>query len=172
MPNPSMQTTWLRHAAMNIRPLSEHPEFVDELACCFEREWPAWYGADGKANALDELRSFANPARTLPLGIVAISEAGLPCGVAALKATSIPVYAHLSPWATAGYVLPHLRGRGIGAALLSALVAEAGGLGYSSVYCATATARRLLVRVGWRLLEESVHDGKPISLFEASAQSL
>ena len=62
--------------------------------------------------------------------------------VAALKAESIASHRHLSPWAATGYVLPSHRGHGIGAQRLSwlLLLAEAGDLGFSHVYCGTSTS--------------------------------
>lgn len=150
---------------MVVRPLREHPELVSEFVHRFEQEWPGWYGPGGQGSALQDLRAFANPRGQLPLGVVAISENNRACGLAALKASSIPEYSHLTPWAAAGYVLPELRGQGIGATLLAALVAEAEALGYNTVYCATSTAMSLLQRLGWHLLAETQHDGKPIFVF-------
>lgn len=150
---------------MLIRLLREHPEVIPELARAFEREWPEWYGEGGHGNALYDLGEFANDEGRLPVGVVALSEAGRPLGVAALKAASIPEYAHLTPWVAAGYVVPERRGRGIGAALVDALVAQAHALGYGTVYCATATADSLLQRLGWVLVERSRHDGSPICVY-------
>lgn len=148
-----------------VEPLRHYAEFISVLARHFETEWPEWYGPSGPGDASKDLTSFANPEGVLPAGVVAISASGQPSGVAALKQTGIAQFHHLSPWAGAGYVLPELRGKGIGAALLAALLAEARRLGHNSVYCATSTAESLLRRQGWRLLERTVHDGKPITLF-------
>ncbi len=158
---------WTARYIVIVRPLREHPGFVAELAHLVQTEWPEWYGPAGPGNAMQDLSAFANTEGALPVGVVAITEAGRPCGVAALKAASIPEYRHLSPWAGAGLVVPQLRGQGIGAALLAALLVEASRLGYGSVYCATSTAMSLLHRVGWRLLEQTLHDGKPIFLFRS-----
>jgi N-acetylglutamate synthase-like GNAT family acetyltransferase len=62
-------------------------------------------------------------------------------------------------------VVPGWRRRGIGAALLAGLLAEAQRLGFPRVFCATATAASLLERQGWRLLERTEHDGKPIAIY-------
>jgi N-acetylglutamate synthase-like GNAT family acetyltransferase len=150
-----------------VEPLRHHADFVAEFARHFEQEWPDWYGPSGPGSAAQDLAAFANPEGALPVGVMAFSETGQPCGVAALKASSIAEFNHLSPWAAAGYVLPQLRGQGIGAALLAALLVEAKRLGYNSVFCATSTAASLLQRQGWRLLQSTVHDGKPISLFRS-----
>ena len=150
---------------MIVEPLRYHSEFVSEFARHFEQEWPEWYGPSGPGNATQDLSDFANPEGALPVGVIAFSAERRPCGVAALKANGIAQFSHLSPWAAAGYVIPELRGRGVGAALIGALLVEARRLGYETVYCATSTAASLLQREGWRLIERTVHDEKPISLF-------
>ena len=150
---------------MIVRPLRKHPGFIGEFARRFEAEWPAWYGPGGPGSARHDLEAFANAAGELPVGVVAFDFDGRACGVAALKATWIPAYTHLSPWAAAGYVLPELRGQGIGALLLAALAVEGRRLGYGKIYCGTAGSRSLLQRKGWQLLEEAFHDGKPIGVF-------
>ncbi len=152
---------------MIVEPLRNHVEFISEFARYFEQEWPGWYGPTGQGNAIQDLTAFANPEGALPVGVIAFAESGQPCGVAALKATGIAEFNHLSPWAAAGYVIPELRGQGIGAALLAALLAQAKRLGYNSVFCATSTAASLLQRQGWQLLQTGVHDGDPIFLFRS-----
>jgi GNAT superfamily N-acetyltransferase len=152
-----------------VEPLRHHSRLVSEFARHFEQEWPEWYGPSGPGNATQDLTAFANPEGALPVGVVAFSASQRPCGVAALKADGIAQFSHLSPWAAAGYVLPELRGRGIGAALIRGLLVEAGRLGYNTVYCATGTAASLLQRQGWQLLEQTVHDEKPIFLFRAES---
>jgi GNAT superfamily N-acetyltransferase len=150
-----------------VEPLRHHCEFVSELARRFEQEWPEWYGPSGTGNATQDLSAFANPEGVFPVGVIALSAASQLCGIAALKAKGIAQFSHLSPWAAAGYVLPELRGRGIGAALVGALLVEARRLGYDTVYCATSTAGSLLQREGWQLMERTVHDEKPICLFRS-----
>jgi GNAT superfamily N-acetyltransferase len=150
-------------ADIRIAPLAAHPEVLPVLAAWFQVEWPAWYGPGGPGDAEQDLRDFANRG-SLPVGVVAFREGRL-CGVAALKAQSIASHAQLSPWAAAGLVEPTLRQRGIGAALLAALEAEARALGYPSIYCATSTAASLLERAGWSLLETVQHDGQALGLY-------
>src|SRR6185436_20017790 len=101
-------------------------------------EWPDWYRPGGQGHAAHDLREFADPSGRLPVGVIALSTSRKPLGVAALRAKSIPKFSHLTPWATALYVLPELRGQGIGAMLLSALLTEARRLEFKSVYCATS----------------------------------
>lgn len=158
--------------AMLIQLLRERPEVIPELARAFEHEWPEWYGPGGRGSALHDLGEFANAEGRLPIGVVALAETGRPLGVGALKAVSIPEYAHVAPWVAAGYVVAELRGRGIGAALVHALVAEAHSLGYGTVYCATATAGSLLQRIGWVFVEQVLHEGSPVSVYRCDGSAL
>ena len=148
-----------------VIPLRQCPEFCAFFVQKFESEWPEWYGPGGQGDALDDLKAFANPEGKLPVGVVAIDDAGSPIGVAALKEASIASHRHLAPWATAGYVLPSCRRRGVGANLLFALLAEARRLGFHTVYCATASAASLLEREGWNQIDAVMHDGETLTIF-------
>ena len=136
---------------------------MPELRGWLEREWPAWYGAGGRRSAEEDLRAFS-ATDGLPFGIVALRDRQV-CGVAALKAESIPSHAHLRPWVSAGLVKPSLRGRGIGSLLLEALERRARDEGFNSIHCATATAESLLVRRGWSLLERVAHEGQNLGVY-------
>lgn len=150
---------------VQIQHLASRRDLLPQLAQWFCAEWPDWYGAGGPGDIMRDLAQFSASAGRLPVGIVA-SLRGEPVGAAVLKAESIPTHAHLSPWAAAGYVLPGLRGQGIGAVLLVALVREAARLGYPRVYCATGSAVSLLQRNGWSVKEELQHAGQALSLLE------
>ena len=146
-----------------IERLAAHPQLLPTLQQWFEAEWPAWYGPDGPGDARADLQAFADPGG-LPVGLVAL-HGGAPCGVAVLKAETLPARRHLGPWAAAGLVDPRLRGRGIGAQLLAALEREAAGRGYREIWCATNTAESLLRRCGWELVERLVHDGERLGVY-------
>ena len=148
---------------IRIELLSRHPEVLSTLERWFEIEWPSWYGEGGRGNAAADLRSYASP-EGLPRAVVAFAD-GKVCGVAALKPDSIASHAHLTPWAAAGLVEPSRRRAGIGARLLSALEGEARALGYARIYCGTSTARSLLERCGWELLEEISHEGEALGVY-------
>jgi GNAT superfamily N-acetyltransferase len=148
---------------LTIEPLAHHPEALAELAELFETQWPEWYRS-GRGNALQDLQAYANLG-TLPVGVVALRD-GAVCGVAALKAESIPSHQHLSPWAAAGLVKAALRGQGIGLELLRALEQQARALQFPRIYCGTSTAGSLLERAGWQVLERITHEGKALVIYE------
>ena len=148
-----------------VIPLRERPEFCTFFAQQFEVEWPKWYGPGGQASAIGDLEAFANPVGKLPVGVIALDKDEGPIGIAALRSASISTHTHLSPWATAGYVVPSRRREGVGGMLLSALLAEAGRLGFHAIYCATARAMSLLEREGWNLIDTVIHDGEKQYIF-------
>jgi len=148
---------------LTIAPLANHPEVIPELRQWFETEWPGYYGHKGPGNAEADLAAFANGDR-LPVGVVAFHGREL-CGVAALKAESFPSHRHLTPWAAAGLVKASKRGEGIGAQLLHALEQEARRLGFSSIYCGTATSESLLQRNGWEVMEQIEHEGERLGIY-------
>jgi GNAT superfamily N-acetyltransferase len=156
------------HRSLTVEPLARHPGLIPLLAEWFVAEWPAWYAHGGQGNIDKDLRAFAASETALPMGFVGFLE-GEPVAAGALKAESIPSHAHLSPWASAGYVVPKRRGQGIGAGLLAAMLKHAQELGHPHVYCGTSTAESLLRRSGWSVIEVTQHAGKPITVFRSAA---
>ena len=154
--------------AFTVEPLARHRRLLPLIEGWFVGEWPAWYGPTGPGNAAQDREAFAASEAVLPVGLVALSR-GIPIGVGALKAESIPTHTHLAPWAAAGFVVPAYRGQGMGAAILAALVTHARSLGFDRVYCGTSTAGSLLQRCGWSSLEVIQHAGKPLTIFRSTA---
>lgn len=144
--------------------LADHLGALPALAQGFEAQWPDWYGASGRGDALADLQAFARISG-LPLGVVVL-DGPVVCGVAALKAQSIDAFEHWGPWAAAGYVTPEKRGQGLGAILLRGLVQEAARQGHEAVYCGTATAQRLLEREGWDWCAEADQNGHPVQVYK------
>jgi GNAT superfamily N-acetyltransferase len=147
-----------------IEPLSSHIDLLPVVAEWFGQEWPSHYREVGVASAAVDAMSYSRRVG-LPRGLVAFVS-GQPCGFVALKSEPFPSHPHLTPWAGAAFVLPALRRRGIGRALLSAVEAEAAAQGHSRVYCATGTSASLLLRAGWQLLEQVEHQRQNVGVYE------
>jgi GNAT superfamily N-acetyltransferase len=151
--------------------MTRHRERLPLVAGWFMAEWPAWYGAGGAGDVHADLAAFSASESALPVGLLAFID-GQAVGTGALKRESIASHAHLSPWAAAGFVLPHWRRRGIGAVLLQALQDQARAMGHPRVYCATSTSVRLLERCGWEPLETVLHEGGPLVIFRSGRLDL
>lgn len=152
-----------------VEPLAQHPWAITTLSEWFEAQWPEYYGSGGK-RALHDLQSYAR-LDGLPVGVVALMDAKV-CGVAALKRDSIASHAHLTPWASAGLVHPSMRGQGIGAMLLASLEEQARFLGFERMYCGSSTSASLLLRCGWQLQEEILHEGERLGVFAKALSPL
>jgi GNAT superfamily N-acetyltransferase len=153
---------------ITIQRLSQHPDLESLITSWLREEWPDWYGPSGKGSAQDDVRMYSRAGNTIPLGLVA-SHGDVPCGFGALKNEGIPRESGRGPWVGAGYVQPELRGRGIGALLLRALVREARLIGFAHVYCGTSTSMSLLAREGWEELEVVQHEEARIVVFRSPA---
>lgn len=143
--------------------LADHPELLPRLRAWFEAEWPGWYGPGGPGDAEEDLRAYCGR-DALPIGIVGFEGDEL-VGIMALKATSAAL-PDVGPWASAGFVRPDARGRGVGARLLRVLEDVAHGLGFARIYSCTATSATLLERAGWHYLEHADMLGEPVAVYE------
>jgi GNAT superfamily N-acetyltransferase len=147
---------------IRVEPLSDHPVLQATVQHWFEQEWPSHYHSAAIAAA--DVSAYSR-AQGLPRGFVAF-RGSRPCGFAALKSEPFPTHPQLGPWAGAAYVRPELRRQGIGQTLFVALEAAARKLGFARLYCATATSASLLRRGGWQLLDQVVHEGENIGVYE------
>ena len=153
-------------AGVSVERLSLHREHMPLIADWFRSEWPLWYGPGGAGDADADLARYAQAGPAVPVGLVAL-RGGQPCGFGALKEQGVPPSSPLRPWAGAGYVPPALRGQGLGAWLLRALVREAAGLGFEHVYCATRSAQSLLLREGWQAIETVLQGDERLTVFRS-----
>lgn len=151
--------------------LVDHPQVQGTVAQWLVSSWPAWYGReghDGLANALGEVLRYSQ-ADALPLGIVATVD-GMPCAFGALKRDLVPGFEHAQPWLGAGYVVPSMRGLGLGLRMVGALELHAARLGFTDVWCATSTAGSLMQRAGWSGAGTSELGGQGVGVFQRVLQ--
>jgi GNAT superfamily N-acetyltransferase len=149
-------------------PLHDHPELRPIVASWLKTEWPEWYGQGGHGNVTQDVALYADSRTKLPIGLVLFRDEE-PVGFGSLKSEGPEDFAHLGPWAGAGYILPELRRKGLGQSLLFGMLSYARSIGAQRVYCATSTASSLMLRSGWLLLGHAQHGGKTVAVFESAA---
>ncbi len=121
--------------SLKIAHLFEHPEHVSLVAGWIYDEF--WRGRSGYSVATFEglLRQAGDPAR-IPLSLLALAD-GAPAGTVNLVHTDSEARPDLHPWLAALVVVPEHRRRGIGSALVRALVGHATRLGFDELFLGT-----------------------------------
>jgi N-acetylglutamate synthase-like GNAT family acetyltransferase len=139
-------------AAMEIRYLADHPEFLPQLSAWLHDEWDHMYpGAtvDSRRKRLEnQMRR-----REIPLTVVAF-EGGTLMGSASLIESDLADRPELTPWLASVFVAAGFRRRGIGGRLVRAIMDEAGGLGVERLYLWTDKEADFYASMGWTRLFE------------------
>ncbi len=59
---------------LTVEPLARHRRLLPIIQQWFVSEWPAWYGAGGPGNIVQDLEAFAASEAELPVGFVVFSD--------------------------------------------------------------------------------------------------
>ncbi|MDP2228016.1 MAG: GNAT family N-acetyltransferase [Moraxellaceae bacterium] len=148
-----------------ISPLHQHPGLIPELA---RRHHPQWADVQPLMQLSDWEKEFTRHARTgtpaLPTTVVALDDDGTLLGSASLVHDDMDGVAPFSPWLANVLVAPAARGRGVGAALMEAILEVAAERAYAQIYLFTEDQQDFYARRGWTLVEVRPHHGKTVSL--------
>jgi GNAT superfamily N-acetyltransferase len=99
----------------------------------------------------------------IPETLVAV-EKNAPLGTASLVTHDMAERRDLSPWLAAVYVAPKFRNRGVGSALVQAVIDEAQALGVERLYLFTPDKMSFYARLGWQALEHREHHGTDVTV--------
>ena len=131
-----------------------------------DRIWNTWWRPHGHlfqvvTDFFDELPE----ARSIPFCLVAHDEGNYVGSVLGLV-SDLEDRPELSPWIGALWVEPEFRKQGVAAALVRAALDELFALGHEVAFlCATTEKRGMYERLGWKLIEADVGEGK-LDVFE------
>ena len=150
--------------------LLEVPQQIPVLVDWFIAEWESWYGAEGSGNAEQDLAACCDRDR-IPLCLVALDTNDELLGTAALRAESVGSKLGDGPWLTGFLVEPEHRRKGIGTALVAAIEAETGRLGFDAVYVSTDTAGYLFERRCWQAAGPASSLRGPVTVYCRSLKS-
>ncbi len=121
---------------MQIAPLFQHPHLIGAVAQMIYNEfWVEVVGGMSHTDLVVHLTT-AVAAQQIPLSLVALVDGQL-AGTVNLIENDDARRAHLRPWLAAMVVRADLRGRGVGTALVTALLAEARAMEIPSVFLGT-----------------------------------
>lgn len=148
---------------MLITHLFHHPQLIDPVAkMIYDEFWVDVVDGMSHSDLVAHLKT-ATAARQMPLSLIALVDGQL-AGTVNLIENDDEKRAHLRPWLAAMVVREDLRGRGIGTALVNALLADSQLMNISTVYFGT-DGPGFYERLG-ALKHEHVRDDFAIMKFE------
>jgi len=140
---------------LSIVELAEQPDVLPLLATWIYEEW--WGETPGSSveQVADLLRAHLVLNR-IPSTLVAFLDR-LPVGTVSLLEHDVGTeeWPDLSPWLAALYVVPEYRERGIGAALVNAIIDTAGELEVERLYLLTVGREGFYADLDWKVLERA-----------------
>ncbi len=149
--------------------LADRPQWVPRLAGLHHAEWswidPDWTLAEAQANL--EVHTAGTAVPTTRIALVN----GELAGSVSLLANDHSRIRKWSPWLASLLVLPEVRGRGIGAALVGEAVAIAARLGIERLYLYTDDAAAFYARLGWSMVERLDLDGIEVDVMGIDARA-
>ena len=149
---------------MQIVPLVEHPELVDQVAAWGFGEWGHLNPGQSLQSRTAEIHERMNIDR-VPVVLVALDDAGTLVGTASLLFDDLEGDPR-NPWLASVFVPLAQRGKGIASALVVAIEDTARRLGYPTLYLFTTSAARLYAGLGWRALERREYRGEHIQVMD------
>lgn len=134
---------------VRVESLEKHPELVPLCARWNFEEWGQPAGRTMEQTVEAFLGFLDRSSRQKALVAFA---SGLPVGLALLIENDLETHMHLRPWLASLYVMPEMRGNGVGKALIQATESVARDQGHAELYLYTSEAQ-YYQRFGWQELE-------------------
>lgn len=143
-----------------IKHLADCPETIPQIAGWLYQEWGRFNPGASVERGIQRLEQRLDRDH-VPLTLVAHAD-GQPVGTVSLVDCDMDTRPDLSPWLASLYVLPEHRRRGVGKALVEALVREARRLGIGSLYLFTYGEEAFYARLGWQKFEDCNYQGREV----------
>lgn len=126
--------------------------------------WDAFWQPNG--HRLEEVREILSEAdaETGPPQSFVLLAGDIPCGTASLMSADLEIRHDIGPWLAGVYVVPEARGQGCAQRLVLAVEEAARRAGDTSLYLHTSDARPLYEKLGWYAVEETLENGRPVTI--------
>jgi GNAT superfamily N-acetyltransferase len=144
---------------VRISYLTEHPEYIPQLAQWLFEQWDAILGEETPDARINKLKAHMNRDK-LPIAWIAHANGQL-LGTAALRVHDLDGREDLTPWLAGVFVGSRFRRQGIGAALCAAVEDEARSRASHTLYLFTLDKQAWYLRLGWTVLGLSVWHQRP-----------
>jgi GNAT superfamily N-acetyltransferase len=140
--------------------LADRPELIPELARWFYDEWRQNY-PDLSVETIEGKLNTRLHKDKIPLVLILLRD-GSPIASASLKIQEMETHPQYLHWLGSVYVLPELRGGGIGSNLIQYSAAEARRLGVRDLYLYTRSREGFYARLGWTPVERPLYHGRTV----------
>jgi GNAT superfamily N-acetyltransferase len=145
--------------SVEVDPLGNHQEFIEELAGLLMIEWHEPQTTAQLQSRIEKLRTHTN-AGAFPAAWVAHRD-NVPLGIVALRGQELDEYPELSPWLGGLFVRPECRGQGLGSFLCRVAEENALLLGIREMFLFTLDRHSMYQRLGWRSHLDASWFGRP-----------
>lgn len=134
---------------IKIEPLGNYPELV---SLCARWNFEEWGQAAGRTleDTVEGFGPFLDPAGQQRAFIGFAHD--LPAGLVLLIDNDLESHPHLKPWLASLFVIPEMRGKGVGKALIRAVEIAARDQGHAALYLYTSKVGYYR-RLGWQEFE-------------------
>jgi len=147
---------------MKVSYLADHEDLITDVARLNFKEWGHFRPGDTVEARAVRLKTCCGK-RQVPSVVVGILDSKA-CGAAMLLANDMESRPQLGPWLAGVVVSSDHRGRGIGTALVQAIVSEAESLGISQLFLHTQSSQSLYARLGWVEIERCEYQGIEVTI--------
>ena len=141
--------------AVTIEYLANHRAAIPLLAQWQHKEWGHFRPGDSLEKRRRRIEAWCNRDR-IPLAVVALDDGDV-LGSASLVAYDMETRMELTPWLAAVFVGEQHRRKGVGAALVRRIMAEAANLDIPLLYLYTVHSENFYAGLGWTFQERTAY---------------
>lgn len=149
---------------MNIINLIDAQQHIPTIAAWHQAEWGYLNPGATIDTRIVKMQRYLKGA-SMPLMLICVDGEQV-VGTAALVENDMDSHPELSPWLASVYVDAAYRKRGIGAALVKRLVAEARSQGFKALYLFSPDQAHFYQRLGWQIVAQESYRGSKATLMK------
>lgn len=156
---------------MQLINLRQRPAAIERIAAWHFAEWGALFPDRTLADFAAELALCLTDA-TLPQTWLLLDSTGEIVGTGSLLLHDMATNQELSPWLANIYLVPAVRGQGLGKWLVQQIMQQAALLPIGTLYLFTEDQQAFYQRLGWQLHHRECYEGHWVSVMQLALISV